>query len=86
MAVTPARLPFHAFKAAVIICAFFAFLSWLLLLGGVSALEKIDYGCTNGGCRRLYGLPWFIIWFQFVLIIPALVIEVSLSYTKTLHA
>ena len=58
MAMMPNKAPFAAFKVAVVTVAFFAFLAWLLVLGGISALEAV----CNGGCRALYGLSWFIIW------------------------
>lgn len=67
----PNKAPFAAFKVGVVTIAFFGFLAWLLVLSGISALEAV----CNGGCRSLYGLPWFIIWFQFVLIVPALFVE-----------
>lgn len=74
MATTPAQTPFRLFKYGVLLITFFTFLAWLLLLGGVSALEDI----CSVGCRAAYGLPWFIIWFQFILIIPAILVEVTL--------
>lgn len=72
MAMTmPNKAPFAAFKIAVMAIAFFDFLAWLLVLGGVSALEHV---CPYN-CRYNYGLAWFIIWFQFILIVPALFVE-----------
>lgn len=71
MVTMPNKAPFAAFKSAVLLIAFFDFLAWLLVLGGVSALESV---CPNA-CRARYGLAWFIIWFQFVLIVPALFVE-----------
>lgn len=59
MAMTmPNKAPFAAFKIAVMAIAFFDFLAWLLVLGGVSALEHV---CPYN-CRYNYGLAWFIIW------------------------
>ena len=61
------------FKYSIALVTFFNFLAWLLVLGGISALEDV----CHGGCRAAYGLPWFIIWYQFILLIPAFLIEVS---------
>lgn len=81
MAATPAQRPFLLFKYSVLICTFFTFLAWLLLLGGISALESV----CNGGCRTLYGLAWFIIWFQFVLIFLVFAVEVLLFFRPKQH-
>lgn len=54
----PNKAPYAAFKFAVVTIAFFGVLAWLLVLGGVSALEHV---CPNA-CRSRYGLAWFIIW------------------------
>jgi hypothetical protein len=59
MAMMPNKTPFAAFKVAVVMIAFFDVLAWLLLLGGISALEAV----CHSGCRSAYGLPWFIIWY-----------------------
>jgi hypothetical protein len=71
MAIMPNKAPFAAFKIGVVTIAFFDFLAWLLVLGGISALEAV---CPFG-CRAAYGLSWFIIWFQFILIVPAVFVE-----------
>ena len=73
MATTPSKTPFMAFKLAVLVCLFFNFLAWLLLLGGISALEEV----CHGGCRAAYGLAWWIIWFQLFLLVIAVVSEVK---------
>lgn len=67
--------PYAAFKYAVLVIAFFTLLAWVLLLGGISALEK-----TPIGNRSTLGLPWFILWFQLLLIIAAFVVEVWLTH------
>jgi len=61
MAMMPNKAPFAAFKVGVVAIAFFGFLAWLLVLGGISALEAV----CNFGCRAAYGLPWFIIWYTY---------------------
>jgi len=60
MAMMPNKAPFAAFKVGVITIAFFDVLAWLLVLGGISALEAV----CHTGCRSSYGLPWFIIWYH----------------------
>ena len=42
--------------------------AWLIALAGVSALQKKCHDPEFGGCRRQLGLPWWVIWFQFVAI------------------
>ena len=59
MVTMPNKAPFAIFKITVLLIAFFDFLAWLLVLGGVSALEHV----CPGRCRYYYGLAWFIIWY-----------------------
>lgn len=55
--------------------------SWLILLSGVSAVQK---SCP-GRCRVLTGLPWWIIWFQLfaLLVLAAVQFVGSLAHGRT---
>jgi hypothetical protein len=63
--------PYAAFKYAVVGITFFNLLAWFLLLGGISSLERVSIYSS----RSVLGLPWFILWFQLLLIIAAFVVE-----------
>ena len=47
--------------------------SWLVLLGGISAVQKE----CGSNCRVITGLPWWILWFQFLVIILLAATQVS---------
>lgn len=45
---------------------------WVVLLAGVSAVQKT----LGSPSRPIQGLPWFIIWFQFVILLLLLPVKV----------
>ena len=56
----------------VVLIAGGMFLGWILLLGGISAVQA---QCA-GNCRSLTGLTWWIVWFQFVVYAATVPIQV----------
>ena len=74
--------PYAAFKYAVVGITFFNLLAWFLLLGGISSLERVSIYSS----RSVLGLPWFILWFQLLLIIAAFVVEVKFGSTPLLFS
>ena len=48
------------------------FLGWILLLGGISAVQA----ACSGNCRSLTGLTWWIVWLQLFVYIFAVPVQV----------
>eukprot|EP00884_Botryococcus_braunii_P008538 jgi/Botrbrau1/17686/Bobra.0166s0110.1 len=55
----------------------FSAVSWIILLSGVSSVQ---YWC-GGGCREALGIPWWLVWFQF-LVFFGLVINFTILRTE----
>lgn len=55
---------------------------WLVLIAGVSAVQHR----LGAPTRPIQGLPWFIIWFQFVILLALLPIKVTIISQGSLDA
>lgn len=61
--------------AVVALIAGGMFLGWILLLGGVSAVQE----ACDSNCRYLTGLTWWILWLQLFVYIFAVPVQVCTS-------
>ncbi|KAK9787478.1 hypothetical protein WJX73_008140 [Symbiochloris irregularis] len=59
--------------AVIVLIAGGMFLGWILLLGGVSAVQA----ACSGNCRSLTGLSWWIVWLQLFVYLFAVPVQIG---------